>query len=127
MTRKQFLILVILVVVSGLVGGTLSGRIFEGEAHAQGIDTLSVRKLIIVDAEGKQRILMGVLKDVAVIAIVDKNNRVRANLAMSPDQGTSLSFSDSDGETRIGVGLHSHGLAEVVIQNKAGEVIWSAP
>ena len=103
MTRKDYGLMLCLVTLSGLIGGSLTSWLVSGEAVAEG----SVPTAKVVQTERLQ--------------IVDANGHVRIELSAQP-RGTADS---------TGVDLSQmHGFpskARVEIRDQSGKVVWSAP
>jgi hypothetical protein len=141
MKRKDYILLLVISVISGLIGGFASKMVFDKTAIAQ---------------EGQETSLQG--QD---IRLLSKNGKVLAALAVSPDTGEPFFFingkdgkyrimfnidqgspqimlRDNNAQTRMELGAteitnQSKGTIEkrpessIVMFNKDGKLIWSAP
>lgn len=98
MAKRQFALLVAVTIISGLIGGAVSGRIFMAKSAiaetAQGHEKLLIaEELQLVDREGKTYAVMGkrsilgsdVSPNMTGLWIYDKNDRARFGLMVSDD------------------------------------------
>ena len=101
MKRREYLLLVALTVVAGLVGGAASNRMFMARtATAQ--EPVKGRNIF----EGMSPVTQGAEYHKKVITaeelrIVDRDGNMRAVLGMLPKGGVGLSLHDEDGNGRV--------------------------
>lgn len=92
MNRKEFALLALLTVVSGLIGGALSNRIFSSApAFAQGEPAIEK----CIQAESFQ--------------LLDPGGNVRAELCIGPDGNPGLAMIDENFVTRVRFALGQGG------------------
>jgi hypothetical protein len=92
MSRKEYVLLAVLTVISGLVGGALSNRIFSASpAHAG----LTARHEACLQAEAFQ--------------LLDPDGNVRAELAIHPDGNPGLTVIDENFRVRTRIALTGDG------------------
>lgn len=109
MNRKEYGWVLILSAVAGLLGGTLSSRIFMGDpVHAQSTpphtQVISAEAFHLVDQNGKLRAAfsIGAVADQQPgIVFYDRNKTDRVKLTLMPDGTPVLSLLDREGEARI--------------------------
>jgi hypothetical protein len=114
MTKRFSILLVVLTIVSGLIGGAITGRIFTpkvaiAEEAAQS-KVLTVEGLRVVDKDGKLLIVLG--NDAGIpnrapldnygLFILDKSGSVRANME-ADGNGGSFMASGKGGVSSMGV------------------------
>ena len=105
MTRLQFAILVVTVIVSSFLGGAMSERLFSGGiAGAQPkMNEVSAEQFLLLDKDGKARAGLGLdAKGEVGLVLTSKDGGRR--LYLSPDDQKTLKLTDRN-----------------------GKVIWSAP
>ena len=96
MSKRFSILLVVLTVISGLIGGAITGRIFTPKVAK----VLTVEELMVVDKSGKLRMKLGkgdVNKNRYGLAIYDNSN----------DIGAMMSVDESGGIVSVG-GKNSH-------------------
>ncbi len=85
-------------------------------------DELTLRKLIIVDADGKQRIVAGTTGDEAVgLVYIDRNGKPRILTATKPDGEAGVQHYDIDGKMRIAAVTLPGGEAMLVHHDRNGK------
>jgi hypothetical protein len=109
MKKKEYGLVLLLSAVTGLVGGTLSSRIFTGDpVHAQmtppHAKVISAEAFHLVDKNGEHRasFSIGAVADQQPgIVFHDRNNTDRVKMTLMPDGTPVLSLLDHEGEARI--------------------------
>ena len=105
MTRLQYAILVVAMILSGFLGGAMSERLFSGGvAGAQSKTTgVSAEEFLLLDKTGKARAGLGLDANGEVGLVLTSKDGGR-RLYLSPDDRTAFKLAD-----------------------RTGTVIWSAP
>ncbi|MEE9610662.1 MAG: hypothetical protein V3W19_05385 [Desulfatiglandales bacterium] len=102
MNRRQYVLMLTLALIGGLIGGAISTRLFmDKQAFAQ--KSLQHEKIIVaeefrlVDEQEKTRAILGLSSQVGQpgLWLNDKNGRVRVSLILDPKQQPALFFADS--------------------------------
>lgn len=139
MNRKQYLLLVALTVVSGLIGGAVSNRVFMARsAVAQSNNVLEVEMLRIVDENGMPKISFMIEDGEPKMVFIGKECRAGAHLsiqngnvslALKDDNGrfailgvAELGFMDQNGKVRLALGLAEESTA-LLFMNRSGKII----
>lgn len=155
MDRKQFVLLALLLVASGIAGGAIAARYLPATpAHAydggkvaklvraesfQVVDsTGDVRAELCVCPEGKPGLVLidrgykirarfALLNDgFPGVELMDTRGRSRARLNLSADGNPTFAFLDQNGTTRAVISLPDRGEANLHVQDGAGNLVWSA-
>jgi hypothetical protein len=84
-----------------LVGGSVAWR-------APQEDTLRARRIEVMDADGRARVVLAVSDEGPTVEIVDVAGVSRASLGDGLE-GTALYLRDAEGVTRVGVAQFAHG------------------
>jgi hypothetical protein len=88
-------------------------------------DELTLRKLIIVDGNGKERIGMGTLPDgQARVQHYDQDGKTRIATGTFPDGSASIQHYDQDGKGRIIGGTVADGRAIIGIYDGKERSMW---
>lgn len=105
MTRKEYLLLLFLTMLAGMVGGAMSGRFFASDP------ALAQQRTKVINAEE--------------FLLVDKNGRTRAGLGLDANGEVGLVLLDKAGTKS----LHLSPDERLVLRltDKDGKVLWSAP
>ena len=137
MTRKQYALMLGLVIVSGLIGGSLTSWMVSGRAVAQGANqttkVLQAERLQILDTAGQVRIELSAQGQrpgtggKAYFYDRDGNLLPVPGTGIIRDaEGNIIGTTDSTGvDLSDAVGMTSK--ARVEIRNRNGKIIWSAP
>lgn len=92
----------------------------SGQPERQ-FDELRVKRLLVVDDQGKLRISALTYPDgKAGVTWLDRNERLRMVAMTSPDGDASMSWLDIDGETRIAASTLPNGNASIAWLDRAG-------
>ena len=93
MSKRFSILLVVLTIVSGLVGGAITGRIFTPKvaiaAEATPSKVLTVEELRIVDENGKVGAVMCVTEDGGNVKVLGKNGKGGAMMGVVNSSGTA--------------------------------------
>ncbi|MBI3609892.1 MAG: hypothetical protein HY204_04210 [Nitrospirae bacterium] len=109
MSRGQYLLMLMLTATAGMIGGAVSGRFFMGEpAWAQ--KTIPHEKVIAAEK----------------FLLVDSDGRTRAKLGLWPNGRPGFFAYDKDGIPNTSLNLQTDD-PRLVLIDKNGKVIWSAP
>jgi hypothetical protein len=103
MTKRFSILLIVLTIVSGLIGGAITGRIFTPKVaiaeEATQSKVLTVEELRVVDKDGKELMILGKNDTNYGLTIFDKNGRVIAAICTekSGESNGIVIVSDKDG------------------------------
>jgi hypothetical protein len=121
MNKWQFITVVAVALVAGLIGGVISDRVAKatgkkvieaeefrvvdkaGKVRASLNADEVASALILYDANGEPRATIGVIKHKSLLALYDVNSKQRANIGADNDSST-LSFFDDNGKPRAIIG-----------------------
>ena len=156
MKRRQYLLLITLTVVAGLIGGAVSNWLFVART-AEAQETKKHEKVVIaeqfrlVDKEGNLRGAIGLSgKEAPKLWFYDEGGTPRIGMVLSDKGVPTLEFSDGVGKPRIGMNLSDKGVPTLglydevgtprlgmvlsdkggpglVLCDEGGTVMWSAP
>lgn len=144
MKRRDYFLMIVLTLIAGLLGGALFNWIMvDKTAYAQGAfpheKMLEAEELRLVDKDGNVLAALAASSDTGepFLIIYDKNKKYRTMLGLV-DGTARLVLRDSDANTRLALGgtelISTRKGAEehraessLVMFNKEGKVIWSAP
>lgn len=149
MNRRELWLIVGVSVTSSLATLGLFLVFWVGQmAFVQGKPTpqreVMAQKFVLVDADGKDRAILGVMAAGSGLFFLDKNGKDRAGLLMSADGDSSLSLIDKNGKDRVGLLVTADGepgliladenraramleTTQLVFFDKEGKVLWKAP
>jgi len=99
MKRKEFYILAALAIISGLVGGLLSGKLTSSTAFAQANRVLEVETLRIMDKDGVPRISLTATNEGPRIVFIGKDGQVQSFLGVRSDGSVALTLAANSGKT----------------------------
>jgi hypothetical protein len=105
MNRRQYVLLVVVTAVAGLVGGLLSDRFLSGAP------ALAQQRLKVVNAEE--------------FLLVDRFGRTRAGLGLDPDGDLGLVLLGKDGNKKLYLSPDER--QALRLMDKDGKVLWAAP
>lgn len=143
MKRKDYILLLVVSIISGLIGGFASKIFFEGrtavaQEEQQGI-SLQGQDIRLLSKDGKVMAALAVSPDTGepffIINGKDGKNRIMLNLEQGSPQ---VVLRDNNAQTRLVLGTYemtsrTKGTIEkrpessMVMFNKDGKLIWSAP
>jgi hypothetical protein len=126
MNKKQFSLLLMLSLLSGLVGGMLTSQFFLGtpvlaEKKVGAQNVVIAEEFRLVDKEDKILSTWGMYAGGPGIVLFGKNGQFRAVFSLtSPDEGPVLTFADNKGNHRATVGLGAERQPYVTLRDQAG-------
>lgn len=107
MNKRQFILMLALALIGGLIGGALSARVFiDKQAFAQKSPLhqkiIVAQEFRLVDEQEKTRAILGLTSRVGQpgLWLHDKNGRVRVSLILDPKQQPALFLADSEERVR---------------------------
>jgi len=150
MTPRQYTIALVVLTLSGLIGGAAANQLFSGVANAETIKSLKVRELVLTDDNNRTRAVLALAKDSEpYFSLHDKNGKGRVVLALTADgepaftlhdsnevvrtaillasENPLISFSDENGKLRAALGHKPNGKATLEFKNSDGALLWKAP
>jgi hypothetical protein len=121
------------VVIAG--AGVMMGQIRIGGGAGGGIsapaitaDKVTIKKLIITDADGNERGSMGIdAINNAELALKDKSGIDILTLRADPDGGATMKVSTTKGKMLLTIGADGKDQPSVVMQDAEGKKVWGAP
>jgi len=93
----------------------LTGRSVEAQEEAK---VVRAQAVVIVDAEGNERCVLGVLPKAVGLTIKDAQGKERLTLGATSEGGTGLSLNDTAGKQRIGLGFDAEGSGLFLLDSK---------
>ena len=82
MDRKRYVVLAVLVIISGFIGGSFSSFLFQAHAEANLGDRIITKEIVIEDEYGKVRAILSALQGQTGLAFFDNNGTSRAILGL---------------------------------------------
>ena len=133
MKRRQYLLLLALTVVAGLIGGAVSNWLFMART-AEVQETKKHEKVVraeefrLVDKAGNLRGVMNASSIVIgpQLAFFDEGGTTRMRMFLSDDGDPMLLLKDEDGTLRMSMNLTA-GMPGLLLRDEGGTVMWSAP
>lgn len=129
MSKKQYCLLAILVVISGLIGGGLSNWLFlEKNAFAtktaQLENFITTEELRIVDKSGRERLTLGLNAEGETRIVMWNINNNKSSLIIGLDKEGSpgLTFWDKNGKGRLSFSLSTEGDPKLRLIDKNGKI-----
>ncbi|MGR3178408.1 MAG: hypothetical protein ACUZ8E_10170 [Candidatus Anammoxibacter sp.] len=131
MNRKQFSILMALVIISGIVGGGMSNWFFSSEfAFARKKSNKSLlpehvvvtEELRIIGKDGKEHITIGTNRkgDPRIVFWNINNRKSSLILGLNNSSSPGLTFWDKNGKSRAALALNSNGDPKLRFMDKSG-------
>jgi hypothetical protein len=123
MKVRQYLLIVVLTIVSGLVGGAVSNRVFMATAaNAQEtdkitVDTLVTKELLIIDDSDDIRAQLTLVEGDVGLVFYDKGLKGRSLFSMN-DQFNGIRLFDNQGRLRLHAGVDSDNGPSIVLFDK---------
>ncbi|MBU2550212.1 MAG: hypothetical protein KKB20_17520 [Proteobacteria bacterium] len=109
MSRRQYLLSLAVLALSGLLGGGLSGWLFQTPAQAGSSKSLTVEELRLVDGEGRAKALLSLLRGKPRLILIDQKGEFRAELGLEADGSPGLWLRDREGRNRAVLALAEEG------------------
>jgi len=128
MSKRFSILLVILTIVSGLIGGAITGRVFTPKVAIAEETTqsriLTVEELRVVDKDGKELMYLGKAKkapfDRYGLFILDNRGSAKATISAGEKYGGAVLIQGKDDESGVSMIVGENGGA-VLVQGKDGE------
>jgi len=116
MNRKQFAVMVVLVVGSGLAGGALTNMLVAARPVMAGeMDLGAQKKQLPPDLTRPRKFIR-----TEGVELTDRKGTVRARFGLAPDGAPALVFYDAQRGVSLTIGLNSSGNPDVSLQGKLG-------
>ena len=94
MNRKQYGLILILVVIAGILGGVVSGRLFTGKGKV-----VAAEKFLLVDESGMERAALMKKDGSTILVLRGRDGRERAVLAVLTDGSPAFDLLDAGGKS----------------------------
>ncbi|MCE9581881.1 MAG: hypothetical protein K8T20_05120 [Planctomycetes bacterium] len=125
MTCRDRALMLAACVVTSLTATLAMNLYFHGNAVAEDpktTDTIRVKRLEIVDADGDMKMVLATAKDTGmpVIAMIDGGGKVRYTVALNADGSGAQVFTDTKGKPRIGLAINADGSGAVTFSDAKG-------
>ncbi|MGR3220490.1 MAG: hypothetical protein ACUZ8H_11855 [Candidatus Anammoxibacter sp.] len=131
MNRKQFSILAVLVIVSGIIGGGMSNWFFSSEFASAGKRSnksllpehvVITEELRIVGRDGKEHITIGSnrMGDPRIVFWNTNNRKSSLILGLNNRNTPGLTFWDKNGKSRVSLALNNNGDPKLRFMDKDG-------
>lgn len=154
MTRKQYLMILVLTLAGGLIGGVISNQflpelpVFATESPPGQLETIGAEKFVVTDTEGNVRAVLGLIDDKPTLMMFGRTNSLprilifdseycRAEIALDPTGEASFNLFSDKGELRTAIGavrIKASKTGEIrklapslIFFDEQGQVVWSAP
>ena len=123
MSRINWVLMVVVACVSGMVGAVLTARV-PVLVRARGLGVAEVvraGRFEVVDSSGKVRVELGRLKDeVPMLRLRDKAGKVRVLVSTQSDGSPALMMMDKAGEARVVLSMLLDDLPSLTLCDEAG-------
>jgi len=117
MSAKRNCLMTLLLIVSGLVGGAASNRVFLATpARAGQMDA-------VPEVRSRAAPERGQAIRIRKLELVDKKGKTRASLGVNPDGATSIVFYDDKGSASLALGLSKTGSPRLMLQGPGGRKV----
>ncbi|MGB9594796.1 MAG: hypothetical protein ACPL7B_00835 [Candidatus Poribacteria bacterium] len=140
MKRGTFILLLIISIISGLIGGIVSKFIFDGKsAIAQEEISIQAQDFRLVSKDGKVKAALSISPDTGepFLIINGKDGKYRLMLNLDHDS-PQIILRDDKAQTRLVIGtteitnrikgtIERRPESSLIMFNKDGKLIWSAP
>ena len=134
MSRKQFLLTLLVAIISAFLGGALSVWFLMPQSvlAQDGVPkVIEAQEFRVVDEEGQVKAKLVVLEDgnaslillgdTPMLSFWDQSLNDRMMIGIFPDQQPGLIISDKEGNTRLTLSLGREGEPYLKLQDKAGD------
>lgn len=127
MTRRTIWLYTVVTFAGGAAGGALMIHLAAGVAMAaKPVRTLTAERLVLADADGRHRIVIGVAPDgAAEMAMYDDDGRERAEFRVARDGAAAIGFYDRSGLRRVLIGEAVGGRNGIAIYGTSGRQVAS--
>ena len=115
MGGKNFIVLVLIVIISGFIGGAFSDHIFNrgAQANNKSPKAITARAFNLVDKEGKPRASLGFsVEGHPILAFSNTSGKVVAYFGVANSQ-PMIGFEDQQGRMRLTIGLDQDGYPDI--------------
>ncbi len=102
MSKKQFFLTLLLAVISGFLGGTLSVWLLLPPsvlAQDKPQKVIEAERFVVMDEDGRTRAILGVVENTAGLMLHDQNGKTR--IFLSVEDSPRLQFSDQNGNSAV--------------------------
>lgn len=128
MRKRQYLILVALVAVSGFMGGLVASRAFNAQpAMAQEGDVIVAQQLALVDANNDLKAMISAKDGPPGIALYDAKGNARGIFSLSDNGEPVLTLQDAGAKAKILLGATDEGGAELLMKDAGGNYVLKKP
>ena len=128
MSRINWVVMVIVACVSGMVGAAMRAPVSVAAPAAEAAKVLRAERFELVDSQGKVRVEWGVRQaGTLVLRLYAKDGKTRTVLAVLPDGSPQLTLMDQDGKSRAAMAVGPDGSPELSLMDQNGKPIWKAP
>src|SRR5574341_1186109 len=124
MTKKQYTLVLIAVILSGLIGGALSNKLLSGESllaenALPPAKVLQAQTFVLVDEKGNHRARLEVnAEGYTALRFYDKDGQSRAAFGLFPKGNPFMGFSDQNEKMRLSLILTPEGSARFGLKDK---------
>lgn len=128
LTRKSFLLLLLAMVGSAVLGSALTLAVSARRAEAQ-TSQITGNRIVLSDYFGNERGVMELTPFGGVQLAVSGyyNDLPRAALSVQPSGSTGLDLRDATGRVRASFALRPDGTPFLALLDPSGRVVWSTP
>ena len=126
MSKRQYILLLILPLLAGLVGGTLAGQILGGspafaDKTAESKKVVTAEEFLLVDKKGEVLSTWGMYAGGPGIVLFSKGGEYRAVFSLtSPEEGPILTLADKAGHYRTVMGLGTEKQPYIALRDEEG-------
>ena len=120
MTRKQFGLVLLTAVICGLIGGMAVDLFRTPAARADTAPLLTVSELRLVDADGRTRGLLTLVRGKPRLILIDEAGEFRMEMGLGPSGEPSLRLKDGAGRLRMETASQADGSPALALIDGAG-------
>ena len=122
MTRRQFVFLSVLTIISGLIGGAFSNWLLNDPVWAQGREAglVTATEFRLVDDAGRTRALLSLLRGRPRLIMLGETGEFQMELGIDQENSPALRFRDPDGKPRVRLALASSGAPDLSFMDRSG-------
>jgi hypothetical protein len=122
MTKKQFMMALFTLAISGFIGGGVTSALFgNGSAFAAKSNvhkTISSEEFVIVGKNGVRLGVLGSSNDMPFVRLRDNKGVTRASLLVTPNDDSMLAFHDEKGNLRMNMFASADGKSFIGMPGK---------